>query len=125
MSHLPHSIELHDSLLAEIEQQPGFAVLRLRPAYVHRNGKGWRQDADIVVGSANIEGEPPELPARLADGRLKTTLGPYHNLLELPLNAPGEVLLTLEFFSEEVFHVRGASVKVVLHGEAQYVEDFV
>jgi hypothetical protein len=124
MPQLPYSIELHDSRLAAVEMLAGDAVFKLRPAYIHRDGKGWRQDADLIIGSATIDGPAVELPAALADGRLKTRSGPYHNLLELPLHEEGEVLLTLEFFSEAVLRVQGVSARAVLHGEPTYVEDF-
>jgi hypothetical protein len=123
--HLPYSIELHDSRLAGIEQRAGAAVLQLRPAYIHRDGKGWLQNADIVVGLASVDSVRLELPADVADGHLKTQQGPYHNLLGLPLSAPGEVLLTLEFFSNAELRVRGVSAEVVLHGEPEFLEDVV
>jgi len=123
MPHLPYSIELHDSELAAVEKHAGAAVLKLRPAYIHRDGKGWRQDADLIIGSATMEEVAVELPAALAGGRLKTRNAPYHNLLFLPLDVEGEVLLTLEFFSEAVLRVQGVSARVVLHGEPVYIEN--
>ena len=48
MPHLPFSIELHDSDVTSIVLDNGAATVKLRPAYVHRDGKGWSQDADIV-----------------------------------------------------------------------------
>lgn len=106
-----------------IEQHGQTAVVKLRPAYIHRDGKGWRQDADIVVEQATVAGTQARLPASLADGHLKTPQGPYHNLLDLPLHEEGQVVLSLELFSEEVLHIQGESARVVLHGEPKFVEN--
>ena len=123
MPHLPYSIELHDSCLATVSVENGIAVVQLRPAYIHRNGKGWRQNADLKIGLAEVEIGSAGLPAKLADGRMKTEQGPYHNLLGLPLKVAGPVDLALELFSEAVIRVVGFNAEVVLHGEAEYVED--
>jgi hypothetical protein len=121
--HLPHSIELHDSRLAAVEKDGDVAVVKLRPAYIHRDGKGWRQDADLRVGAASVELGACTLPAKVADGRIRNEGGPYHNLLDLPLELFGPVVVTLELFSEEVLRVDGVGARIVLHGEPAYVED--
>ena len=93
MPHLPFSIELHDSDVTSIVLDNGSATENLRPAYVHRDGRGWSQDADIVIRESTIESTQVELPATLADGAMKTEKGPYHNLLALPLAADGQLVL--------------------------------
>jgi hypothetical protein len=123
--HLPYSIELHDSRLEAIEADGDAAVVKLRPAYIHRDGKGWRQNADLRVGAAAVDIGASTLPAKLADGRIKNQGGPYHNLLDLPLEVFGPVVVTLELFSEEFIRIQGVSAKVVLYGDPEYVEDVV
>ncbi|MFC3684674.1 hypothetical protein [Hydrogenophaga luteola] len=124
MAHLPHSIELHDSTLASVLVKENTAIVQLRPAYIHRSGKGWTQDADILIGDAQVDLAGAELPADLANGRVESEGGPYHNLLELPMKAPGPVSLTLELmFSEQVIRVSGNGAEVVLRGEPTYVEE--
>jgi hypothetical protein len=71
MPHLPFSIELHDSDVTLIVLDNGAATVKLRPAYVHRDGKGWSQGADIVIRESTIESTQVEFPATLADGSLK------------------------------------------------------
>ena len=122
MPHLPFSIELHDSDVSSIVNDQGVATVRLRPAYVHRDGKGWSQDADIVIRESMMEATQVQFPATLADGSLQTEKGPYHHLLELPLAADGPVSLKLEFFSGNVCAVRGRSVEVVLIGAPVFIE---
>jgi hypothetical protein len=123
MPHLPFSIELHDSDVTSIVLDNGAATAKLGPAYVHRDGKGWSQDADIVIRESTIESTQVEFPAALADGSLKTEKGPYHNLLALPLAADGPVSLKLEFLSGNVCVVRGRSAEVDLIGTPLFIED--
>lgn len=123
MPHLPYSIELHDSTLASVLVADGRAFVQLRPAYIHRDGKGWTQEADIVISDAQVDLGGASLPANLADGRVRSEFGPYHNLLELPMDVPGPVSIALELFSEEIIRVSGNGANVVLYGDATFVED--
>jgi hypothetical protein len=120
--HLPYSIELHDSRLEAVVVD-GVAVVQLRPAYIHGDGKGWTQDADLCIGHPEVQIEGAVLPAKLADGRMKTEQGPHHNLFELPLKESGPVTLTLELFSEALIRISGTGVVVNLYGEAMFVEN--
>lgn len=124
MTHLPHSVELHDSRVVAIATTGRALVIQLRPAYVHNQGKGWLQDADLVVNRGSIEGPNVALPTRISDGDLKTPRGPYHNLLTLPLNDPGPISLEVQFVSGEFLRVEGASIEVRLFGEPQFVENY-
>ena len=123
MSPLPHSIELHDSRVTAASIEENALVVHFRPAYVHKQGKGWRQDADLVISAARIDALRFPFPLRVSDGTLKTARGPYHNLLMLPLRDPGPVVLELEFESGEVLHTSGEFAEVRLFGEATFVED--
>jgi hypothetical protein len=123
MPHLPHSVELHDSRVSSIDLEGGIATVRLRPAYVHRDGKGWSQDVDLTIQESTVESNQTEFPAAIADGTLRTGQGPYQNLLCLPLIAHGPVSLELEFFSGKASTIRGTSAEVVLVGAPVFVED--
>ena len=123
MAHLPYSIELHDSRVSAITLDLGVATVHLRPAYIHRDGKGWSQDADIIVQASTLDAAQTQFPSTLADGKMLTTLGPYHNLLELPLVAVGPVNIELEFFSGSIVKIAGNSVKVVLVGVPVFIEN--
>jgi hypothetical protein len=121
--HLPYSVELHDSRVSAIAHELTVTKIHLRHAYIHRDGKGWSQDVDIVIGDSVVEGVQPVYPATLADGKMMTTLGPYHNLLELPLSAPGPVSLELEFFSDSIVRIIGTGVEVVILGVPVFIEN--
>ena len=123
MPHLPHSIELHDSKLSGIRHGPEGITLELRPSYVHRDGKGWRQNADIEIAGASLN-NTVAFPARIADGDLKTPRGPYHNLLMLPLSEPGPIRMRLELESGEFIELQGSTIAVHMLGEPVLVEQF-
>ena len=123
MPHLPYSIELHDSQLAEIRREGAVLILRLSPAYIHRDGKGWSQEAELVVADGASGAIPVELPIGISDGALNTAQGPYHNLLMLPLDNSGPVVLELELVSGAVVRVTGEAIGVRLFGEPRFIED--
>ena len=124
MSQLPHSIELHDSRLSAIRASGQRLTLELRPSYVHRDGKGWRQDADIEITGVQSQVQPELAPSRIADGELKTPRGPYHNLLMLPLSEHGPVRLRLELEGGETLEITGAAISVHMLGEPTFVEQY-
>jgi len=120
---LPYSIELHDSRVSGLVLQEGLVTVSLRPAYIHRDGKGWKQDALLIVEDASLETDQVEFPVTCADGSLRAPLGRYHNLLNLPLQEPGPILLKLEFFSGCTAAITGTSIKAVLVGVPVFIED--
>jgi hypothetical protein len=124
MPQLPHSIELHDSELSRIEQRGDSVHIYLSPAYIHRDGKGWLQEVEIVVSEATVEGGKVDLPTKLGDGHMKTSLGPYHNLLEIPFAFRGPVKLELELMSGEIIKIKGNGVKHEFKGEPVFVEEY-
>ncbi|MFZ2267741.1 MAG: hypothetical protein WAV95_09200 [Azonexus sp.] len=124
MPQLPYSIELHDSKLFGVRSTQEQVTLELRPSYVHRDGKGWRQNADIEIRGVRSEVNTALAPVRIADGDLKTPSGPYHNLLMLPLSDVGPVRLRLELETGEVLELDGSAISVRMLGEPVFVELF-
>ena len=123
MPHLPFSIELHDSRLAEVRHDALATTIRLSPAYVHRDGKGWSQQAELVIAGGIDNALDLALPVQISDGSLKTARGHYHNLLTLPLDDDGPVVLELELVSGGSVHFTGKSVKIGLVGQAEFIEN--
>ena len=123
MPHLPYSIELHDSRVSGVVLDDGHVTISLSPAYIHRDGKGWTQDALLIVEGASLETSQSEFPVTCADGSLLVPEGPYHNLLNLPLHELGPLLLKLEFFSGCTAAITGTSIRAVLAGSPVFVED--
>lgn len=124
MPQLPHSIELHDSELSRIELDGEAIHIFLFPAYIHRDGKGWTQEVEIIVNDAKMDGGEVDYPVTLDDGHMQTQLGPYHNLLNIPFAVEGPVKLELELMSGEVIKIKGNGVSHEFKGEPVFVEEF-
>lgn len=124
MPRLPYSIELHDSEIASVSLENGTATVNFSHAYVHSDGKGWSRSAQLRVYSAMMESGQTGYPAKVADGRMKTKLGPYHNLLMLPLDTDGCIDLEFEFFSGNFLRIKGEGIDVVFTSEPVFVEDY-
>ena len=124
MPQLPYSIELHDSELAGIEKKAGDIHIFLSPAYIHRDGKGWTQNVEITVHDATIQPDELTFPVTIGDGSMKTRLGPYHNLLNIPFAVDGPVTLRLELMSGEVITIKGERIEHDFKGEATFVEEY-
>src|SRR5687768_16980876 len=107
MPQLPHSIELHDSDLSGIVRRGGNIHLLFSSAYIHRDGKGWTQEVEIIVHDATVEPNSLTFPATVADGTMQTGLGPYHNLLNIPFAVDGPVKIELELISGEIVIIKG------------------
>ncbi|MEW6647001.1 MAG: hypothetical protein AB1450_07365 [Pseudomonadota bacterium] len=123
MPQLPYSIELHDSKIAGIEDVDGTAIVRFSHAYIHKDGKGWSQAAELRIGSASLELNQTEFPATVDDGKLNTKKGSYHNLLTIPLDTDDDVDLLIEFSSGAQARIKGSGISVVFAGERVFIED--
>ncbi len=124
MPKLPHSIELHDSVLSEVLKEGGEVRLFLSPAYIHRDGKGWNQDVEVILREATMQGETPRFPATIEDGSMRTPLGPYHNLLNIPFAVDGPIELELELMSGKVLTIKGNGLAHEFRSEPVFIEEF-
>jgi hypothetical protein len=123
MPHLPHSIELHDSRIAAIRQDCGATKICLRPAYIHRDGKGWNQDVDILIGASTVREFNLNIRLLLMTAICLPLWGRITIFLNCPLYAPGPMNLELEFFSGSIVRIVGESVEVVLLGVPVFIEN--
>lgn|GEM_PF-1006667 len=123
MPNLPHSIELHDSMISGMETRGDSLLITFSHAYVHLDGKGWSQAVEIQIDEARLGGDSVSLPAKVADGRLVTDEGPYDNLLMLPLSTKGAIQLEIELFSGEVVRITGRGLVVRPIGAATFLEE--
>ena len=124
MPQLPYSIELHDSDLSRIVQKEKAVHVYLTPAYIHRDGKGWTQDVEIIINEATVKGAEVEFPSLLDDGYMKTQLGPYHNLLNIPFATEGPVELELELMSGRIITITGSGITHEFKNERLFVEEY-
>jgi hypothetical protein len=126
------AIELHDSELANVDVVGTRVRISLRPAYIHKSlgtpgvdaGTGWIQEIDLVIEDGLVKGELRKLPADLGGGELSVDEHSISNVLPLPLNTIGRIVLTLELKWGGVIHVHGSRIVAEPINEAKYVEEF-
>jgi hypothetical protein len=126
------AIELHDSLIGQIQQIGRDVLVEFSPAYVHKSqgrlgidaGSGWSQDARLTLTGALVSGKAPALPESLWEGSLHVGGLEHDNLLPVPLKASGAVEVRLVFISGHEVVVSGDAIELELIGEARYVEEY-
>lgn len=122
MPQLPHAIELHDSALAAMRLEGEALVLELRPAYMHRDGAGWSQDADLRLAGAVDAGVAIDLPLAIWDGTLDTPEGSFDGLLPVSLEISGPVRFACELVSGARIDIAARDFRIALVGEARFIE---
>lgn len=118
----PHAIELHDSTLAAMRREGDALVLALRSAYVHRDGAGWSQDADLRLSGAVETVMPADSPLAVWDGLLDTPHGAFEGLLPVLLEIAGPVRFACELVSGVRIDIAAAAFRIELLGEARFIE---
>ena len=126
------AIELHDSTLASVDGENGRIEVSLKPAYLHKSagvpgvdpGTGWVQDIVLVIEGGGIEGQAPEMPCDLSDGDLIVDERTLANVLTLPLDQSGKIILKLQVMWDGLIVIHGTRIVATLAGEPRYIEDF-
>lgn len=125
-------IELHDSVVSQIQEIDRTVLVEFAPAYVHKSegrpgldtGTGWVQNARMRLTDATISGNRPLLPETLSEGNLRVGGLKYDNLLPVTVQALGPVELRLGFATGQEMVISAEAIVLELTGEAQYVEEF-
>lgn len=125
-------MELHDSLLAVLEDRCGTVRVVFEPGYVHETqgslgvdpGVGWLQTIEFLIDAGAIEGRLSALPFDVSDGKLTVNEHEYRNLVPLPLNLSGDVELRLLLESGEHVVIRGKGIRSGFEGLAENPEEF-
>jgi hypothetical protein len=125
-------IELHDSDLAAITCSGEELVVSLSPAYIHRTtgspgvdpGTGWLQPATLTFRAASLISSPALLPATISDGFLRIGSEQHSNVIPAGGAFTGLVELSLVLTTGEALIIHGQSIRIQLHGEPSFVENF-
>ena len=126
------TIELHDSIVAEITERYGEVIIHFRPAYLHKSedrpgvdaGTGWVQEARLVFMGASVGGSVPDLPCAVMDGELVVGTEQHDNQIPVPFAIAAHTELRIIFDSVHTVTVNGQGVRLELLGEPRYVEEF-
>ena len=110
----------------------GRIKVSLKPADLHKSagvpgvdpGTGWVQDIVLVIEGGGIEGQAPEMPCDLSDGDLIVDERTLANVLTLPLDQSGKIMLKLQVMWDGLIGIHGTRIVATLAGEPRYIEDF-
>lgn len=124
MSHPPYFVELHDSEISVIEKVGSDVHLLFSPAYIHKDGKGWTQDLEVVIHQADMDMLGIDLPATLADGFMRSRIGSFRNLISIPFSTDGKVEFEIEFMSGAKVSIHGEGISHEFKSGPVFVEEF-
>ena len=80
-------------------------------------GKGFVQEADLIVTEGKVAGNFPPLPGDISDGSVVLNMQRMDNIIAIPFDAIGEFSIEIVFVSGDKVQIRGTGAKLVLHGE--------
>jgi hypothetical protein len=115
-------IELHDSELAAVDSRDGSVHLTLSPAYIHRGGSGWLQDATLTIRGAGSAPSIADLPAAIWEGSLRVGDDCHNNLIPPTGTFEGVISLSITLVRGEAFTIEGDHASIELHGQPRFVE---
>lgn len=127
------SIEIHDSVLAEVSFLENEAQLHFSPVYIHQSegipgvdaGTGWVQEATLHIFDACVEGSFSEFPVDLTNGQTQIGQTFFDNEIPVPLKHKGSFGLRLDaMWKREFMTLNGSGAELELLGEPEYVEEF-
>ena len=124
------TLEFAASVVSAVAEVDGDVTIALAPAVIHRSegisgvdpGTRWSQAAELVFTGAELEGEPPALPAHIVRGKLRAGVYTYLDMLPVPTHGVGPAAFDMEFSDGSRLAVVGETVTLRLHGDAKYVE---
>jgi hypothetical protein len=121
-------LELYDARLSYIHLSDDMAEIHFSYAFIHKStgtpgrdtGKGWSQEAVLVLEGAQVGKPLPPLPNTIVDGYLEAG-GTRYELIPLPFEREGPGLLHLEFGDGTALEVRGYNPLIRLEGEKVFL----
>ena len=124
-------LQLQGSAVASIVTSPdGWIGVRFDPAMIVKSegipqvdaSTLWTQAGELVIGEAEIDGEPSELPAQLEGGSMEAAGLKYVGMSPVPLDSLGYAQLRLEFKGGAQMAVTGANARLEMEGTPKYVK---
>lgn len=128
---MPSALELHGSRVSRIEIVEGVAMIHFSHSYIRKSkgkpgrdaGRGWSQEAKLVLWGASVSGPWPKLPDTITDGFLEVG-GIRHEVIPLPFKRKIGARLYLQFADGAKIELVGETPLIELLGKPLYVEDF-
>jgi len=123
------SIQLRGSTITELRIDGDSVRIRFAPAVIIKTMTGaiertrWQQNGELVFGGAELEAEPPALPAVCTGGDVGENIYTYRDMIPIPLSSRGRAHCVLAVEGEErKLRVRAEMVNLEMEGIPRYIE---
>lgn len=123
------SIDLAGSRIHSVTLEGDRVRVRFEPAYIIHSMTGsvertrWWQNGELVFEDAEMEEEPPELPAVCAGGDVGENIYTYRDMIPVPLDSRGRAHCDLAVEGRpDRIRIRGAAVRLVMEDVPKYIE---
>jgi len=123
------SIDLVGSTVQAVAVEGNTLRIRLEPAYIIKTMTGssertrWRQNGELVFQGADLQGEPPPLPAVCAGGDVEENIYTYRDMVPVPLSSRGRASCDLAFEgTDQRLQVQALGVTLEMEGLPKYIE---
>ncbi len=126
------ALELHDSIIASVEQSGNSLLLHFSSAYIHQSegnpgvssGEGFAQPALLEFTGASWSERLPSQPEVISDGEI-VVVGKVLSLIPCDFQISSPVQARFVFVSGHTLTISAASISLKLTGAAQWVESYV
>jgi hypothetical protein len=123
------TIELVGSRILGVAVDGGTVRVRFEPAYIVKSMTGstertrWWQNGELVLESAEVDGDLPPLPANCLGGDVGENVYTYRDMIPVPLRSRGRVRCDLRVEGSEA-HIRvtGSAIELRMEDVPKYIE---
>ena len=121
-------IDLPGSGISRVSRDGDRVSLRFSPAYIIQTMTGskertrWRQEGELVVDGASVEGDLPTCPCVLSGGDIRDNMYTYRDMVPIPLESRGEIACELSLEGGGRIAISGEAIRLDLEGNAKYIE---
>lgn len=125
-------LELYEARLSYLRLDSEPAECHFSYAHIHKTrgmpprdtGRGWSQEAVLLMEDASLVTDRPSLPNTIVDGYLEA-VGTRHEPLPLPFERSGAARLYLRFADDSSLELRGNNPTIKLLGEKVFLQDYL
>lgn len=126
------AMEFHDSVVGNVVIADHTVRVELSPAYIHRSdgepasdaGTGWSANVELTIHEGILKSLPAEFPSDVWEGSLSVGGREFENIVPLPFEGEGHVLLLITLNSGQSIRITGERVALRVVGAYEFVEEF-
>lgn len=123
------SIQLPGSRITELRVEGDCIRIRFSPALIIKTMTGsvertlWQQSGELVFTGAELESEPPGLPAECSGGDVGENVYTYRDMIPMPLSSRGRAHCILAVQGDDrKLRVRAEAVRLDMQDVPRYIQ---